>query len=166
MGKAQIIDTSGNNFIVNGIYYISNNSYYFIYTKGEVCNDNHIVFYIVKILQEITNGSNGPIPTGFLIGIKINDDNEYNLVKKDIANVVKDKENNTESFRYLDLSMLNKLKIKDYRIFKLGMDTYNKIFNNNNSNINVDNMIKENEMLKSQLEDLKKKISCIKDIVN
>ena len=175
MNKIDIIDNNGNKINVYGIYYISNNNYYFIYSKGEQDNDNHVIFYVVKILQEVTNGVSGPTPTGYLIGLRINDENEYNLVKNDITNIVNDIESNTNSaVRYLDLSMLNNLKIKDNRTFKLGVDISNKIFNNsdnevNNTNIttnNYDELVKENELLKQKIEELNKKIELIKDIVN
>ena len=175
VNKIDIIDIDGNKINVYGIYYISNNNYYFIYSKGEHDNDNHVIFYVVKILQEVTNGASGPTPTGYLIGLRINDENEYNLVKNDITNIINDKESNTgESVRYLDLSMLNNLKIKDNRTFKLGIDTYNKIFNNsnnvvNNTNIttnNYDELVKENELLKKKVEELNKKIELIKEIAN
>ena len=108
MNNVEIFDVNGNIINVSGIYYISpNNNYYFIYTKGEKDSDSHVVFYVVKILQEIINGTQGTSPTGYLIGIRINDDNEYDIVKKDIAKIIGDKENNTEYVRYLELSMLN-----------------------------------------------------------
>ena len=175
MNKIDIIDINGNKINVYGIYYISNNNYYFIYSKGEQDNDNHVIFYVVKILQEVTNGISGPAPTGYLIGLRINDENEYNLVKIDITNIVNDIESNTNgAVRYLDLSMLNNLKIKDNRTFKLGVDISNKIFNNSNNEVNntnvttnnYDDLIKENELLKQKIEELNKKIELIKDIVN
>lgn len=176
MNMVEIIDINGNKTSVSGIYYISHNNYYFIYTKKEQDNDNHIIFYIVKILQELVNGANGPSPTGYLIGLKINDDNEYNLVKSDITNIVSDKENNTESVKYLDLSMLKNLKIQDYRTFKLSIDIYNKMFEQNTSNLNIDSnnnnsvsmekLIKENENLKKELEEYKRKLSLINEIIN
>ena len=176
MNMVEIIDINGNKTSVSGIYYISHNNYYFIYTKKEQDNDNHIIFYIVKILQELVNGVNGPNPTGYLIGLKINDDNEYNLVKCDITNIVSDKENNTESVKYLDLSMLKNLKIQDYRTFKLSIDIYNKMFEQNTSNLNIDSnnnnsvsmvqLIKENENLKKELEEYKRKLSLINEIIN
>ena len=176
MNMVEIIDINGNKTSVSGIYYISHNNYYFIYLKKEQDNDNHIIFYIVKILQELVNGVNGPSPTGYLIGLKINDDNEYNLVKCDITNIVSDKENNTESVKYLDLSMLKNLKIQDYRTFKLSIDIYNKMFEQNTSNLNIDSnnnnsvsmvqLIKENENLKKELEEYKRKLSLINEIIN
>ncbi len=175
MNKIDIVDINGNKINVYGIYYISNNNYYFIYSKGEQDNNNHVIFYVVKILQEVTNGISGPAPTGYLIGLRINDENEYNLVKIDITNIVNDIESNTNgAVRYLDLSMLNNLKIKDNRTFKLGVDISNKIFNNSNNEVNntnvttnnYDDLIKENELLKQKIEELNKKIELIKDIVN
>ena len=184
MNSKEIIDTDGNKINVNGIYYISNNNnYYFIYTKKEQDSENHIIFYVVKILQEVVNGENGPTPTGYLLGVKINDDNEYDLVKKDIISILNDKENNTESVRYLDLAMLDNLKIKDTRTFKLSVDIYNKMFSNNNeieedieenendtsdvnNNINVEELIRENEKLKQEIAEYKRKFSLINEIVN
>ena len=92
-----------------------------------------------------------------------------------ITNIVSDIESNTNvAVKYLDLSMLNNLKIKDNRTFKLGIDISNKIFNNNNNEINTtsittnnsDELVKENELLKQKIEELNKKIELIKDIVN
>lgn len=182
MNLKEIIDVDGNKISVNGIYYISsNNNYYFIYTKKEQDSENRIIFYVVKILQEVVNGDNGPTKTGYLLGLKINDDNEYELVKKDIINIVNDKENNTESVRYLDLSMLDNLKIKDTRTFKLGIDMYNKMFSNvteiedktpiedvpkESNNINIEELIRENENLKQEIAEYKRKFSLINEIIN
>lgn len=147
MNKAEIIDESGNKVVVDGIYYVSNNNYYFIYTKGEVDESGHIVLYILKILQEVNNTPNGPVPTGFLVGVKVTDENEYNLVKQDITNIVAEKQNNTEpKVMYLDISMLQNLKVKDSRTFKLDAGLYNRIFKNNDvveQNV-VDNSINQN----------------------
>ena len=164
MNKIDIIDINGNKINVYGIYYISNNNYYFIYSKGEQDNNNHVIFYVVKILQEVTNGISGPAPTGYLIGLRINDENEYNLVKIDITNIVNDIESNTNgAVRYLDLSMLNNLKIKDNKIFN---NSNNEVNNTNVTTNNYDDLIKENELLKQKIEELNKKIELIKDIVN
>ena len=147
MNKSEIIDESGNKVVVDGIYYVSNNNYYFIYTKGEVDESGHIVLYILKILQEVNNTPNGPVPTGFLVGVKVTDENEYNLVKQDITNIVAEKQNNTEpKVMYLDISMLQNLKVKDSRIFKLDAKLYNKIFKNGDNQNNI-----EDENITSQI---------------
>ena len=147
MNKAEIIDESGNKIVVDGIYYVSNNNYYFIYTKEELDEAGHIILYILKILQEVNNTPNGPVPTGFLIGVKVTDENEYNLVKQDITNIVAEKQNNTEAkVMYLDISMLQNLKVKDSRTFKLDVNLYNRLFKNNNvvEESIVDNPVNQN----------------------
>lgn len=159
MNKVEIMDIDGRKIVVNGIYYISNNNYYFIYTKEEADNEGHIILYILKILKEVINTENGPTPTGYLIGTKITDDNEYNLVKQDIINIINAKQTNGDAkVRFLDLSMISNLKVKDNRIFKLDTDIYNQIFRNNDNNVvNSNNMImdyqqKYEEEIKKNLE--------------
>ena len=56
-------------------------------------------------MKEVINTENGPTPTGYLIGTKITDDNEYNLVKQDIINIINAKQTNGDAkVRFLDLS--------------------------------------------------------------
>ena len=149
MSRVEIIDENGNKVSVDGIYYVSNNNYYFIYTKEELDENGHIILYILKILQEVTNTPNGPVPTGYLIGIKVTDEDEYNLVKQDITNIVAEKQNNAEAkVMYLDMSMLQNLKVKDSRIFKLDVNLYNKIFKNNSIDPSVDtNNVSDNQTI-------------------
>lgn len=136
MNKVEIMDINGSKIIVGGIYYISHNNYYLIYTKNEEDNEGHVILYILKILQEVINTENGPTPTGYLIGTKIVDENEYNLVKQDIINIINEKQNNgTANVRYLDLSMIKNLKVSDYRIFKLNKDIYQNTFATNEMNV-------------------------------
>ena len=178
MNKVEIMDIDGRKIVVNGIYYISNNNYYFIYTKEEADNEGHIILYILKILKEVINTENGPTPTGYLIGTKITDDNEYNLVKQDIINIINAKQTNGDAkVRFLDLSMISNLKVKDNRIFKLDTDIYNQIFRNNDNNVvNSNNMImdyqqkyeeeiKKNLELTEMIEKLNNKLSRIDGIL-
>lgn len=147
MSKAEIIDENGNKITVRGIYYVSNNNYYFVYTKDETDSDGHVILYILKILQEVTNTPSGPTPTGYLVGVKVTDENEYGLVKQDITNIVAEKQNNAEAkVMYLDISMLQNLKVKDSRIFKLDAELYNKIFKNGDNQNNI-----EDENITSQI---------------
>lgn len=179
MNKVEIMDIDGRKIIVGGIYYISNNNYYFIYTKEEKDDEGHIILYILKILQEVINTQNGPMPTGYLIGIKVTDENEYDLIKKDVINIVNDKQNGQgQSVRYLDLSYLKNLKVKDYRVFKLNTDIYNEsLKKDNNKVVNQNDMVmdyqekyeqqlKENENLNQTINNLKHKIDSIKEILN
>lgn len=178
MNKVEIMDTDGRKIIVSGIYYISNNNYYFIYTKEEQDNEGHIILYILKILQEVVNTQNGPMPTGYLIGIKITDENEYNLVKQDVVNIINEKQTKgNQVVRYLDLSMLKNLKVKDQRIFKLNTDIYNEALKSDTNDIaNTNNMVmdyedryeqqlKKNEELKQEVDNLNNKLEAIREIL-
>lgn len=178
MNKVEIMDLDGRKIVVGGIYYISNNNYYFIYTKEESDNEGHIILYILKVLQEVINTPNGPTPTGYLIGTKIIDDNEYNLVKQDIINIINAKQTNGDAnVRFLDLSMISNLKVKDNRIFKLDTDIYNQLFKNNSTTIvNNNNMtmdyqqkyeeeVKKNLELKQTIEKLSNKLNRIDEIL-
>ena len=178
MNKVEIMDTFGRKIIVSGIYYISNNNYYFIYTKEEQDNEGHIVLYILKILQEVINTENGPMPTGYLIGIKITDENEYNLVKQDVINIINEKQTKGNPVvRYLDLSMLKNLKVKDQRIFKLNTDIYNDALKNDSNDIANNNdmimdyqdryeqQLRKNEELRQEVDNLNNKLDAIREIL-
>lgn len=178
MNKVEIMDLDGRKIVVGGIYYISNNNYYFIYTKEESDNEGHIILYILKVLQEVINTPNGPTPTGYLIGTKIIDDNEYNSVKQDIINIINAKQTNGDAkVRFLDLSMMSNLKVKDNRIFKLDTDIYNQLFKNNstaivnNNNMTMDYQqkyeeeVKKNYELKQTIEKLSNKLNRIDEIL-
>ena len=178
MQKIEIMDVDGRKTVVGGIYYISRDNYYFIYTKEELDNEGHVVLYISKILQEVINTPNGPQPTGYLIANKIVDENEYNLVKQDIINIINEKQTRGNSaVRYLELSMLANLKLKDSRVFKLDKDIYNNNFRTEDTNIVANNnmvmdyqakyeeTLKSNEKLKEEVEALKNKITQIEEIL-
>ncbi len=178
MKKIEIMDIDGRKITVSGIYFISHDNYYFIYTKEENDNEGHIILYILKILQEVINTQNGPTPTGYLIGTKIVDDNEYNLIQQDIINIINEKQTKgPQAVRYLDLSMLNNLKVKDNRTFRLDVSMYNELFKENDNNIvNNNNMVmdyqekyeqelKQNELLQQTINKLKEKIEKIDSII-
>lgn len=172
MKKVEIMDIDGRKVVVSGIYYISNNNYYFIYTKEENDNEGHIILYIEKILQEVINTPNGPQPTGYLIGIKITDENEYDLVKKDVINIVNEKQTHgSPVVRYLDLEMLKNLKIKDHRIFKLNIDIYQDALKEYSEEIaNTNDMVMDfQERYEIQLEknaELQNKVSELQNIID
>ena len=105
---------------VRGIYYISNNNYYFLYTEGNRDENGYIVLNVVKVLQEVVNTPTGQAPTGNLVGLTIAEDQEWKDVQKDISNIIDDKQNKKqEAVRYLDLNLLQKLIVKSTRIFRL-----------------------------------------------
>jgi len=161
---------------VQGIYYISNNNYYFLYTEGKVDENGYVVLNIVKVLQEVVNTPTGQSPTGNLIGLSISDENEWKNTQKDISDIIADKQNHkNEAVRYLDINLLKNLIIKNNKIFRLKEDMYNKTFkrgdkNNNNSLIlDYKNRYYEesekNSKLEEEIETLKNKLNQIKNII-
>lgn len=81
---------------VKGIYYISNNNYYFLYTENKRDDNGYIVLNIVKVLQEVVNTPTGQASTGNLVGLTIADEQEWKNVQKDISNIIDDKQNKKE----------------------------------------------------------------------
>lgn len=161
---------------VQGIYYISNNNYYFLYTEGKRDDNGYIIINIVKVLQEVVNTPTGQTPTGNLVGLTISDEQEWKNVQKDISNILDDKQNKKrEAVRYLDINLLQKLIIKSNRIFRLKEEMYNKTFNQNtelpDNNLILDfknrfyEEAEKNRQLEEQLKNLTEKLNQIKNII-
>ena len=161
---------------VKGIYYISNNNYYFLYTENKRDDNGYIVLNIVKVLQEVVNTPTGQAPTGNLVGLTITDEQEWKSVQKDISNIIDDKQNKKrEAVRYLDINLLQKLIIKSNRVFRLKEDIYNKTFTQNIDN-SENNLIldfknryyeetEKNRQLEEQIKSLTEKLNQIKNII-
>lgn len=161
---------------VKGIYYISNNNYYFLYTENKFDENGYIIISIVKVLQEVVNTPTGQAPTGNLIGITISDEQEWKNVQKDISNIIDDKQNKKrEAVRYLDINLLQKLIVKSTRIFRLKNEIYKKTFNIDNENLD-NNLIldfknryyeetEKNRQLEEEIKTLKEKLNQIKNII-
>lgn len=161
---------------VKGIYYISNNNYYFLYTENKRDDNGYIVLNIVKVLQEVVNTPTGQAPTGNLVGLTIADEQEWKNVQKDISNIIDDKQNKKrEAVRYLDINLLQKLIIKSNRVFRLKEEIYNKTFTQNIDN-SENNLIldfknryyeetEKNRQLEEQIKSLTEKLNQIKNII-
>ena len=161
---------------VQGIYYISNNNYYFLFTEKQRDENGYIVLNIVKVLQEVVNTPTGQASTGNLVGLTIADEQEWKNVQKDISNIIDDKQNKKrEAVRYLDINLLQKLIIKSNRVFRLKEDIYNKTFTQNIDN-SENNLIldfknryyeetEKNRQLEEQIKNLTGKLNQIKNIL-
>lgn len=161
---------------VQGIYYISNNNYYFLYTENKRDDNGYILINIVKVLQEVVNTPTGQAPTGNLVGLTISDEQEWKNVQKDIGNIIDDKQNKKmEAVRYLDIKLLQKLIVKSNRLFRLKEEIYNKTFNND-SKVPDNNLIldfknryyeetEKNRQLEEQIKNLTEKLNQIKNII-
>lgn len=161
---------------VQGIYYISNNNYYFLFTEMKRDENGYIILNIVKVLQEVVNTPTGQAPTGNLVGLSITDEQEWKNVQKDISNIIDDKQNKKrEAVRYLDINLLQKLIVKNSRIFRLKEEMYNKTFEQKNEKVD-DNLIldfknkfyeeaEKNRKLEEELKSLNEKLNQIKNII-
>ena len=161
---------------VQGIYYISNNNYYFLYTEKQRDENGYIILNIVKVLQEVVNTPTGQAPTGNLVGLSITDENEWKNVQKDIGNIIDDKQNKKrEAVRYLDINLLQKLIIKNTRVFRLKEEMYNKTFEQaeekveNNLILDFKNKFYEeaekSRRLEEEVKNLTEKLNQIKNII-
>lgn len=129
MEKINIILEDGSTREVEGIFYLYNSKYYFIYTQKEIDDNGYVVLYVVQVGKEVNNTPNGPIDTGYMVGVDINNLNESELVQTSITRIVEDKKNNISSpeIQYLPINMLSNLKIvskKTFRLLKSLVETY------------------------------------------
>ncbi len=159
MDKKKIILENGLEKEVSCIFYLYNSKYYFIYTEGEVDENGYIILYVVQVGKEVKNTPSGQVYTGYMVGVEISDANEWANVQKSITTIVEDKKNKTTSneIQYLDMNMLNLLKIASKRQFKLMKSILEEDFNltlPNNSNENGLNNIAQTTVVSTQNENM------------
>lgn len=121
MENTKIFLDNGTETNVNGIFYVYNSKYYFIYTMSELDENDYVRLYVVQVCKEIQNTPTGPIDTGYMLGMEINNSEEWARVQESITKIVEDKKNNTTNadIQYLPISMLTNLKIISKNKFKL-----------------------------------------------
>ena len=121
MENTKIFLDNGTETNVNGIFYVFNSKYYFIYTMSELDETDYVRLYIVQVCKEIQNTPTGPVDTGYMLGMEINNPEEWARVQESITKIVEDRKNNTTNsdIQYLPMSMLTNLKIISKNKFKL-----------------------------------------------
>lgn len=121
MENTKLFLDNGTQTNVNGIFYVFNSKYYFIYTMSELDENDYVKLYVVQVCKEIQNTPTGPIDTGYMLGMEINNPEEWSRVQESITKIVEDKKNNTTNsdIQYLPISMLTNLKIIGKNKFKL-----------------------------------------------
>lgn len=121
MKNVRIILDNGVEENVNGIFYVFNSKYYFMYTSLESVDNDYIRLYIVQVCKEIQNTPTGPLDTGYMLGMEILDSEEWQKVQYSITKIVEDKKNGTQNqeIQYLPIDMLLNLKIVSKNKFKL-----------------------------------------------
>lgn len=144
MENVKIILDTGIETNVNGIFYVFNSKYYFIYTQGEIEKNDYVKLYVVQVCKEIKNTLNGPVDTGCMIGLEISDSENWKKVQESITKIVEDKKNRTQSpfIQYLSVNMLVNLKIVSKNKFKLMKyiveDNFNVVLTSENISGNND----------------------------
>ncbi len=121
MENTKIFLDNGTELTVNGIFYVFNSKYYFIYTMRELDENDYVRLYVVQVCKEIQNTPTGPIDTGYMLGMEISNPEEWASVQDSIMKIVEDKKNNTinSEIQYLPINMLTNLKIVNKNKFKL-----------------------------------------------
>ena len=131
MENVKIISDNGVEISVNGIFFVFNSKYYFIYTTGETDENEYVKLYVVQVCKEVQNTPNGPIDTGYLLGMEISNPDEWHKTQQAITQIVEDKKNGTQSseIQYLPMSMLVNLKTVSNNKFKLMKHIVEENFN-------------------------------------
>ena len=121
MEKANIILEDGSLKEVDSIFYLYNSRYYFIYTEKEIDENGYVILNVVQVGKEVNQTPNGPVETGYMIGVDIKDEAESQAVQTSITKIVEDKKKHTQSsdIQYLPLNMLANLRIVSKKTFRL-----------------------------------------------
>lgn len=130
MDKFKIITSSGVEKEVDGIFYLFNSKYFFAYTEMELDENGYVMFHLVQVGKEIKNTTEGPIDTGYMVGMEISNAEEWKNVQSSITKIVDDKKNDTQSeeIQYLPQNMLSTLKIISSKTFRLAKNVVEQVF--------------------------------------
>ena len=106
---------------VYGLFYVYDSKYYFIYTEKEVDESGYVILYMTQVGKETKNTENGPVDTGYMVGVEINNPEDQQKVQTSISYIVEDKKNGTTNpqIQYLPMTMLTNLKIVSKKRFRL-----------------------------------------------
>lgn len=106
---------------VYGLFYIYNSKYYLIYTEKELDENGYVILYMTQVGKETANTPNGPVDTGYMIGVEITDPNDQKIAQESISYIVEDKKNNTQNskIQYMPMNMLVNFKILSKKRFRL-----------------------------------------------
>ena len=137
---------------VYGVFYIYNSKYYFIYTEKEVDENGYVILYMTQVGKETKNTPNGPVDTGYMVGVEVVDAEEQKKAQASVSYIVEDKKNGTTNpeIQYLPINMLVNLKIgskKRFRLLKsIMMENFKLTFEDLSTNI-VQNVLPEQNLV-------------------
>ena len=145
MESTNIILDNGVSLQVNGIFYVFDSKYYFMYTDGTLVDGDYVQLYVVQVGKEVQNTQNGPIDTGHMLGFEITDQSQWNNVQQSITKIVNDKKTGTNSddIQYLPINTLVNLKITSKNKFKLLKTIVKENFNLSIGDGSGDNKIQD-----------------------
>ncbi len=110
MESVNLINFNNENIKATVIRYFElNGNRYFIYSLNEIDEQNYVKLYAVKINVE----------NDVLTSNNITDENEWNVIKEEIKNIVRGNKNGIAEVTDLNFNELNSLKIMEHRVFKL-----------------------------------------------
>lgn len=110
MDRVNLLNLNNETINVTVIRYFElNSNRYFIYSLNEIDAQNYVKLYISKI-----NATNEG-----MVSANITDETEWNAVKEEIKNIVRDNKSGVATVKDLDFNELNSLQIKESRAFKL-----------------------------------------------
>ena len=108
--KVKIIFNNQNLEVTAIRFFKKENQVYFVYSLFEKDENQYIKLYVTKIYNQSSQ----------LIGLGINDEKEWKLVKSEIQDIIRaNRENLQPNIVDLDVIILNNIKINDSRAFKL-----------------------------------------------
>jgi hypothetical protein len=143
MNNAKIFLENGSQTDVKGIFYIFNSKYYFLYTLGELAENEYVQLYLVQVCKEVQNTEVGPVETGYMIGMETSDRDEWKKLQDSVTIIVDNKKNGTQNseIQYLPIEMLNNLKIVSKNKIKLLKHLLDDVFKINVSNFQVNKVV-------------------------
>ena len=130
MDKVKAILDGENEILVDGLFYLYNSKYYLIYTEKEIDENGYVVMHLSQVGKEIKKSENGTVDTGYMVGVEIQDIEDWRNVQKSISTIVDDKKNGKSSpdIKILPMNMIKKIKILGSKKFRLVKDLLEQHF--------------------------------------
>ena len=130
MDKVKAVLDGENEVLVDGLFYLYNSKYYLIYTEKEIDENGYVVLHLSQVGKEIKKSNNGTVDTGYMVGVEIEDIEDWKNVQKSITTIVEDKKSGKISpdIKYLPINMIKKIKILGSKRFRLVKDVLEQFF--------------------------------------
>lgn len=130
MDKVKVVLDGDKEILADGLFYLYNSKYYLMYTDKEIDENGYVVLHLVQVGKEIKKSDSGMVDTGYMVGVEVQDVEDWKNVQKSITTIVSDKKSGKESpeIQYLPMSMIKKIKILGSKKFRLVKDVLEQHF--------------------------------------